>query len=178
MRSTIPLGPLRSTHANPSSWHRALRNKSDGLLKALGARGGMLGLSAYPHHLKDGSACTLQSWYDMAARAVDLVGPNGVGIGTDLCQDQPDSIVKWMRTGHWTKIADFGEGSADAPGFPHALGWFEDNRHLGSIRTGLQAAGLDPATVNGVMGGNWHAFFDKSFEAQATPETDQQRAAG
>lgn len=169
--------PIAITHANPSSWHPALRNKSDDLLKALGERGGMLGLSAYPHHLKGGSACTLQSWCDMAARAVDLVGPNGVGIGTDLCQDQPDSIVEWMRSGRWTKSVDFGEGSADAPGFPAALGWFEDNRHLASIRGGLKAAGLDLAIVNGLMGENWHAFFSASFEAQAMPATRQQRAA-
>ncbi|WP_424990062.1 membrane dipeptidase [Fluviibacterium sp. S390] len=169
--------PIAITHANPASWHPALRNKSDALLRALGESGGFLGLSTYPHHLKDGSGCTLQSWCDMAALAVDLVGPGSVGIGTDLCQDHPDSIVEWMRVGRWTKTIDYGEGSADAPGFPPMPSWFHDNRDLAAIRHGLRAAGLDAATTDGVMGNNWHAFFGKSFGALSAQSTDKTRAA-
>lgn len=43
--------PIAITHANPKSWHPALRNKSDDVLRALAASGGMLGfrpLSAPP----------------------------------------------------------------------------------------------------------------------------------
>ncbi len=169
--------PIAITHANPSSWHGALRNKSDDLLRSLGQNDGFLGLSAYPHHLKGGSACTLQSWCDMAALAVDLVGPKGVGIGSDLCQDQPDSVVEWMRVGRWTKAIDYGEGSADNAGFPAMPDWFHDNRDLAAIRKGLRAAGLDAATTDGVMGNNWHAFFEHSFGAQTASATEVNRAA-
>ncbi|WP_187429297.1 hypothetical protein ROLI_040110 [Roseobacter fucihabitans] len=158
--------PITISHANPASWHAARRNKSDALLRALGKSGGFLGLSAYPHHLKDGGGCTLQSWCEMAALAVDLMGSQNVGIGTDLCQDQPDSIVEWMRVGRWTKAIDYGEGSADNAGFPAMPDWFHDNRDLAAIRAGLRAVGLDEATANGIMGDNWLAFFDKSFGAQ------------
>ncbi|SEQ83215.1 Zn-dependent dipeptidase, dipeptidase homolog [Loktanella sp. DSM 29012] len=168
--------PITISHANPASWHKALRNKSDELLRALGVSGGFLGLSAYPHHLKDGSKCSLQSWCDMVALAVDLVGPQNVGIGTDLCQDQPDSIVEWMRVGRWTKTIDYGEGSADNAGFPPMPDWFHDNRDLAGIRAGLRAAGLDEATTDGVMGDNWHRFFEASFGTQ-TKTKDIQRAA-
>jgi membrane dipeptidase len=168
--------PITISHANPASWHKALRNKSDDLLRALGQSGGFLGLSAYPHHLKDGSKCTLQSWCDMAALAIDLVGSQNVGIGTDLCQDQPDSIVEWMRVGRWTKAIDYGEGSAANAGFPAMPNWFHDNRDLAGFREGLLASGLDLATIDGVMGDNWHAFFDKSFGAQASPKKIQNAA--
>ena len=50
------------------------------------------------------------------------MGAENIGIGTDLCQDQPDSIVEWMRVGRWTKSIDYGEGSADKPGFRPAIG--------------------------------------------------------
>ncbi|GGA19910.1 membrane dipeptidase [Neptunicoccus cionae] len=161
--------PITISHANPASWHAALRNKSDDLLRALGESGGFLGLSIYPHHLKDGGQCSLQSWCDMAALAVDLVGAGQVGIGTDLCQDQPDSIVEWMRVGRWTKAIDYGEGSADNAGFPPMPVWFHDNRDLAGIRAGLRAAGLDEATTDGVMGDSWYAFFDTSFGVQSVP---------
>ena len=47
--------PIAITHANPTFWHAAKRNKSDELLKILSKNDGMLGLSLYPHHLKDGT---------------------------------------------------------------------------------------------------------------------------
>ncbi|ABV92324.1 peptidase M19 renal dipeptidase [Dinoroseobacter shibae DFL 12 = DSM 16493] len=168
--------PVTISHANPASWHKARRNKSDDLLRALGQSGGFLGLSVYPHHLKDGGDCTLQSWCDMAALAVDLMGPQNVGIGTDLCQDQPDSIVEWMRVGRWTKAIDYGEGSAANAGFPSMPNWFRDNRDLAGIRAGLRAAGLDEATTDGIMGDNWHAFFARSFGRQDAPTTKQDAA--
>ena len=77
--------PIAITHANPAFWHAALRNKSDDVLRALGATGGMLGFSVYPHHLKDKSDCTLESFCDMVARTADMMGPDNIGIGTDLC---------------------------------------------------------------------------------------------
>jgi microsomal dipeptidase-like Zn-dependent dipeptidase len=158
--------PIAITHANPHMWHPALRNKSDTILRALGETGGMLGFSIYPHHLAGGSACSLQSFCDMIVRTADLMGPKNIAIGTDLCQDQPDSIVEWMRVGRWTKAIDYGEGSADKPGFPPMPTWFQDNRHFGAIREGLAAAGMDARGIDGVMGANWHRFYADSFGPQ------------
>jgi len=155
--------PIAITHANPASWHPARRNKSDRVLDALAQSGGMLGFSLYPHHLKGGGACTLADFCDAVARCVEHMGPERVGIGSDLCQDQPDSVVDWMRAGRWTKRVDYGEGSADNPGFPPMPDWFRDNRDFGRIEAGLRAAGLSDAEVVGVMGGNWRAFFERSF---------------
>lgn len=157
--------PIAITHANPASWHAARRNKSDAVLKVLAESGGMLGFSIYPHHLKGGSACTLEEFCGMVARTADLMGIERIGIGTDLCQDQPDSVVEWMRSGRWTKTVDFGEGSADAPGFPPMPEWFNDNRDFGQIAAGLSAVGMTQAEVDAVMGGNWLRFFETSFGA-------------
>ncbi|MCU9849577.1 dipeptidase [Defluviimonas sp. WL0024] len=155
--------PIAITHANPASWHRALRNKSETVLKALGESGGILGFSVYPHHLQGGSGCTLESFCSMIARTADVMGIDHIGIGTDLCQDQPDSIVEWMRVGRWTKKIDYGEGSASAPGFPPMPGWFHDNRDFGTVAGGLRAVGMSEAEVAQVMGGNWMRFFGESF---------------
>ena len=32
----------------------------------------------------------------MIARTADLMGIDHIGIGSDLCQDQPDSVVEWI----------------------------------------------------------------------------------
>jgi membrane dipeptidase len=158
--------PIAITHANPSSWHPALRNKSDTVLRALAASGGILGFSLYPHHLKGGSACTVQDFCQMVARTADVMGIGALAIGTDLCQDQPNSVVEWMRSGRWTKAVDYGEGSVDAPGFPPMPEWFQDNRHFGAIAAGLQEVGMSAAETDAIMGGNWLDFFDRSFTCQ------------
>ena len=155
--------PIAITHANPSFWHPALRNKSDEILKTLGASGGMLGFSIYPHHLKDGSSCTLASFCEMIAKTAELMGAENIGIGTDLCQDQPDSIVEWMRVGRWSKEIDYGEGSASNAGFPPMPPWFQDNRHFGNISKGLADQGFSTDEVAGIMGENWLRFYDNNF---------------
>ncbi len=155
--------PIAITHANPSFWMPALRNKSDDVLKALAASGGMLGFSLYPHHLKDKTACTLESFCEMVARTADVMGIDQIGIGSDLCQDQPDSVVEWMRVGRWSKEIDYGEGSKDNAGFPPQPDWFQDNRDFGNIEQGLKAVGLSDEDVAKVMGENWQAFYENSF---------------
>ena len=155
--------PIAITHANPSFWHPARRNKSDDVLKALGESGGMLGFSLYPHHLKGGTNCTLDSFCEMIARTAELMGVSQIGIGSDLCQDQPDSVVEWMRVGRWTKDIDYGEGSAANAGFPPMPSWFQDNRHFDAIATGLHKQGFSQADVAGIMGDNWLNFYDASF---------------
>lgn len=159
--------PIAITHANPASWHPGKRNKTEAVLKALALRGGMLGFSLYPHHLKGGSACRLEDFCAMVARIAETIGAEHLGIGSDLCQDQPDSAVTWMRNGRWTRTPDYGEGSADGAGFPPQPPWFRDNRDFGGIAEGLRAAGLNDGEVNGIMGGNWLRFFDDSFGPQA-----------
>ena len=156
--------PIAITHANPSFWHSALRNKSNGVLKALGESNGMLGFSIYPYHLKNGSNCSVQSFCDMVAKTIDLMGEDNVGIGSDLCQDQPDNVVEWMRVGRWTKLIDYGEGSANKPGFPDMPNWFGGNLDFSNISTGLKNTGMDASMISKVMGGNWFNFFRKSFE--------------
>jgi microsomal dipeptidase-like Zn-dependent dipeptidase len=155
--------PIAITHANPTSWHGALRNKSGTVLKALACSGGMLGFSLYPHHLKDGSRCTLESFCEMIARTAELMSVDRLGIGSDLCQDQPDSVVTWMRVGRWTKQMDYGEGSASAPGFPPRPDFWADNRDMPNLARGLAAAGFSAEEVGKIMGGNWLRFFDESF---------------
>ncbi|MGF1610660.1 MAG: membrane dipeptidase [Kiloniellales bacterium] len=158
--------PIAITHANPSSWAPALRNKSDRVLKALGESGGMLGFSLYPHHLRSKSDCSLQSFCEMVAHTAELMGIDHVGLGSDLCQDQPDRVVEWMRNGTWTKAKDYGEGSKSAAGFPSQPAWFGSNKDFGNVAEGLRAVGFAEDDVRKIMGGNWLAFFERSFGPQ------------
>ena len=159
----ISARPIAITHANPSWWHAARRNKSHEVIKALTQAGGMIGFSIYPHHLKDASACSLDSFCEMIARAADAYGISSLGIGSDLCQGQPNEVVEWMRNGRWSKTMDYGEGSADDAGFPPQPHWFETITHFPNIANGLSSYGFSDDDVAAVMGANWLRFYDENF---------------
>ena len=151
--------PIAITHANPFFWHKAKRNKSDTLLKNLSDSGGMLGLSLYPHHLKDNSNCKLENFCEMVAKTVDMIGVKNLGIGSDLCLNQPDSVVEWMRNGTWTNSKNYGEGSKNKPGFPKQPDWFLDARGFSSLDKGLKKIGFSTEEVNDILGNNWFRFY-------------------
>ena len=158
--------PIAITHANPSNWYDALRNKSDDVLKSLSQSGGMLGFSMYPHHLKGKSDCQLEHFCGMIARTADMMGVERIGLGSDLCQDQPDSVVEWMRNGTWTREKDFGEGSVSFAGFPEQPNWFKDNRDFKNILNCLRKTGFSEIEVERIAGLNWLEFFESSFGSQ------------
>ena len=155
--------PIAITHANPSNWCDALRNKSDDVLKSLAESGGMLGFSMYPHHLKDKSDCQLDDFCGMIARTAEMIGVERIGFGSDLCQDQPDSVVEWMRNGTWTREKDFGEGNASLVGFPEQPNWFKENRDFENILNCLRKIGFSESEVERIAGLNWLEFFEQSF---------------
>ena len=151
--------PIAITHANPFFWHPAKRNKSNDLLKTLSQSGGVLGLSLYPHHLKENSNCTLESFCEMVARTAEIMEVKNIGIGSDLCLNQPDSIVEWMRNGTWTKSKNYGEGSKNKPGFPKQPLWFEDARGFSNLEQGLKKIGFSDFETKGILGNNWYNFY-------------------
>ena len=155
--------PISITHANPAYWEPALRNKSDTVLRALGESGGMLGFSVYPFHLHGRSDCTLEEFCQMVESAAELMGIDNIGMGTDMVQDQPVSVVEWMRNGRWTKDMDYGEGSASDAAWPEPVPWLADSRGFPSVRDGLCTHGFNGHEVDKIMGGNWLRFYDESF---------------
>jgi membrane dipeptidase len=101
------------------------------------------------------------------ARTAELTGVGCLGIGSDLCQGQPDEVVQWMRRGSWTKEP------LDPVGFPPQPDWFRSNRDFPKLAAGLGKVGFAPAEVEAIMGENWLRFFDQSFvPAQSAQKSD------
>ncbi len=151
--------PIAITHANPSFWFETKRNKSNDILKALADSGGMIGHSLYPHHLKNKSNCTLESFCEMIAKTADLIGVKHIGIGSDLCTGHPDTVVEWMRNGKWTKIKDYGEGTKQNSSFPKQPDWFVDASGFKNLEKGLNNIGFNDKETNDILGNNWYNFY-------------------
>ncbi len=156
--------PVAISHANPFWWRQTRRNASNAMLEAIGATGGMLGLSLYPHHMQHGSETTLVEFCDMVVRLAGQIGVSRIGIGSDLCQDQPDTVVDWMREGRWIRPPS---GAARAT-FPRQPPWFADCRGFDNLERGLLAAGFAQTDVDGILGNNWRTFIEAALAPQAT----------
>jgi len=162
--------PIAITHANPASFAAVARNKSDTVLKALADSGGMLGFSLYPPHLKGGSECTRESFCAMVAGAAELMGVEHIGIGSDLCRNQPGAVLTWMRDGRWRKAddGDGGDGAGDgdgdaAPQWPPQPSWFATAADYANLADGLAQVGFTVTDIERIMGENWREFFARSF---------------
>ncbi len=158
--------PIAITHANPFEWHPARRNKTKDLLKEISNSEGMFGFSIYPHHLNNGSNCTLEDFCGMIAKTADQMGVDKIGFGSDLCQNQPDAVVEWMRDGTW-KLKDSSLKDSDkTEGFPKQPSWFQSNKDFNNILHGLHNIGFTDTEVKLIAGENWLKFIEKSFCTQ------------
>ena len=144
--------PVTVTHANPRWWRETNRNVPDEVIAALAQSGGMLGFSLYPHHLSNGPETTLDEFCTMVARVAEAHGATCLGIGSDLCQGQPDAAVEWMRTGRWTRAR------AERARFPDQPVWFRSNLDWSGIEEGLRKTGFSGDETQAIMGGNWYRF--------------------
>ncbi len=159
--------PICISHANPNFAHKALRNKSERVIKSLTQRGGLLGFSLYPFHLPNGSHCTLDDFCQMIAKTADMVGVEHLAIGSDLCLNQPQSVLEWMRNGRWSKAMDYGEGSASNAGWPDSLPWFSGSQGMENIYNGLIKFGFNEPEAGQIIGDNWFHFLKSELEPYA-----------
>lgn len=155
--------PIAITHANPSAFvgtdiELNRRNKSTELIKRLAERDGVIGLSMYPKIMRDGSDCTLDTFIDMVAWTVELIGVDYVGIGTDYYDGWPESQIKWWRAGRWSR-----ESAVPIKGFSRWPSWFQSPVDFPTILEALERKGFSSEEVEKIAGGNWLRLFRESF---------------
>jgi microsomal dipeptidase-like Zn-dependent dipeptidase len=71
-----------------------------------------------------------------------------------------------MRSGRWTIEADYGEGSADRPGWPEQPPWFQTPANVPNIAQGLRQRGMRDDDIVKVMGENWLRFLSEGLERE------------
>jgi microsomal dipeptidase-like Zn-dependent dipeptidase len=155
--------PVAITHANLATFHPHPRNKSDALLRALAERGGVLGCTPYPH-LTGGGEISIEKWTEMVARAVDLMGVESVGVGSDSSRNWPDETLRWIRMGRWTHEPDYGAGRPGQTSWSPWPRWFQTPADFPQLTAGLLDRGFDRREVAAIMGANWLRLFREAFE--------------
>lgn len=156
--------PIAITHTGAYALCQATgRNKPDDMIRSVAEGGGVIGVSWFPPQLKRASGShktvptSIEDVLDHVDHMVQLVGPEHVGIGSDLSNlhartlELPaHSSLRWYRP---LRPDVFGDGPTDRlEPYPtgldtHAKAW--------NLTAGLLRRGYREREVRSILGGNW-----------------------
>jgi membrane dipeptidase len=155
MRETIDASaePVFFSHSNARSRVNVPRNVPDETLRALAARDGVCGVSAYSAFLRDGggaSGTTLDDYIDMLFHIIDLIGIERVSMGFDVGE---------FRTP--VEVALIGGGDPKRSHDPSTRYVRElmTRSNLPRLTDALLARGMADDDIKAFLGGNLVRFF-------------------
>ena len=155
--------PVAISHANPSFFHKSLRNIDNDVLTKLVNKNGFIGLSLYPYHLKNSGNCKIDEFCQMIKELINLIGSDNIGIGSDLCLNWPDEVVMWMRNGNWTKKTDYGESQDKNIKWPRQPEWYKKPSDINNLFIAMCENGINEKNATKIMGMNWFNFMKIHF---------------
>jgi membrane dipeptidase len=89
--------PVLITHAGCSAIHAHPRNKTDDLLRAVAAKGGVVGIYDLPYLAASPKQPTVEDYIAHVAHALSVCGEDHVGIGSDAGEEPFDTSVAGMK---------------------------------------------------------------------------------
>ena len=155
--------PVAISHANPTFFHKSIRNIDSDVLQKLAKKNGFIGLSLYPYHLKNLGKCKVEEFCSMIKELINLIGEDNIGIGSDLCLNWPDEIVMWMRNGKWTKKIDYGESKDNNPKWPELPNWYSKPSDLKNLFISMCENYISEKVATKIVGENWLSFMKNQF---------------
>jgi membrane dipeptidase len=154
--------PVTITHSNARSMDDHPRNKTDETIKLLAEKGGVIGSNSFPMFFPRGFQSTLDDYLDRVEYLLQLVGPDHVALGSDLCQDQPRAWFEWLFSSQGTIPA---EQVAETPEPYTHLHGFSSAAEFQNIAAVLEKRGYSSADVGKIMGENWLQLFGKVWRS-------------
>ncbi|WP_025771818.1 dipeptidase [Thioalkalivibrio sp. HK1] len=146
--------PVSFTHCCPAGIKDHPRNKSDAQMRAVAERGGFIGIATYPPFLPWGDDTTVDHCVEVMEYAINVVGEDAVGVGTDFTEDQDLAFFEWLRR-------DKGVGRLLVPGTPRVPRLPEGLARLNefpSLTAAMMRRGWGEDRIRKVLGGNWLRF--------------------
>ena len=157
--------PVAFTHTNCRSLHDHPRNKTDEQIRALADKEGYLGITCHPLFLGKGSSSTLNTLLDHIDYAVNLIGINHIGIGSDFAgiHHYPDAImIKSIQEDLPAQGWREEDGVKTWEGFRSAMQKLKHwNMRYRDIIRGLLSRGYSDGDIEKIIGGNFVRFFEK-----------------
>jgi len=148
--------PIVFTHAGPRALCDHPRNKTDEQLKALAAKGGVVGAVPWPDFLAAGNKATLSDFIDTVDYMVKLIGIDHVGIGSDFIEGQSQEWIRWLFTGR--NIDREPRYQLGMPAYPEGI---QGSTDFPNLTRGLLDRGYSERDVKKIMGENFVRLFEE-----------------
>lgn len=146
--------PVACTHAGPATLKPHARNKTDDQLRAIAAKGGVIGLYALPWFLAAGNNATVEDYVDTIEHVVDVAGEDHVAIGTDFLHGKDDPYVEWLLRDRGYARSHTSETVADIRGATMPAG-LRTVRELPNVTAAMERRGWPAARIRKILGENW-----------------------
>lgn len=145
------------SHVLPAGMKEHPRNKSDDLIRLVGARGGFVGLSQFGPHMAKGNDSTIDDYVDALDYVVGLIGEDLVGIGSDASEGhgRPSEFMAWCNKdkGYARQLTPWGSQKVVKP-----LGPLAERAELAKA---MARKGWSEEKMRKVLGENWLQYLEK-----------------
>jgi len=149
------------SHVLPRGMRDVGRNKSDELIRAIGARGGIVGLSQFGPFMEKGNDSTIDDYVRAMDYVIELAGEDNVGVGSDASQGhgRPSDFMKWCNKdkGYARELTPYGQDKVVKP-----LGPLSERPALADA---MQRAGWSEVRMRKVLGENWLRYLREIWGA-------------
>jgi membrane dipeptidase len=149
--------PVVISHANALAVHPNRRNVPDDLIRAIAARGGIVGTVGFPAFLGEESRPSLDRFIDDIAYKAELTSIDNVGLGLDYYEGQhgveSDGVAlaryeRRIKDGHWRRE------EYPPPPYYYPTG-IETPKTLARLTARLSERGFAAEDIRKVLGLNW-----------------------
>jgi len=153
--------PFVFSHANAKALYDSPRNITDEQMRGTAETGGLVGIVGFPGFLGTEAKPTLARFIEFIDYAVELLGPDHVGLGIDYYMgmhpiiDPDKARARYddaVATGRW-------DASVYPPPPHHFPDGMETPRGLPNLTAGLLDRGYGEDDVLKIIGGNWLRVF-------------------
>ncbi len=136
-------GPVIISHTNPRRFHDIERNTGDAHIRAVGARGGVVGINAVLLSAEKEKA-TLDHYIDHIAYVADLAGIDAVGVGFDFIE----FLFRYWTPEQQAALAASMIEAHQPPGLTN-------HSHASNLRRRMRERGFRADEIEKVLRGNW-----------------------
>jgi membrane dipeptidase len=143
--------PVAFTHCAPHSLLTHPRNKTDDAFRLIAEHGGFVGVTTYPPFLSRDASASLDDALTAIEHAINVVGEEAVGIGTDFTQGQSAEWFDWLCHDKGAGRLIFRRDWDTAP-FPKDLSSLAD---FPNLTQAMIRRGWKETRIRKILGENW-----------------------
>ena len=141
--------PVIISHTNVRKFYDIERNINDEQIKAIGQRGGVIGINAILVS-PNPEESTLDRYIDHIEHVIGLIGINGVGIGFDFCEYLFEQLPPGVREELATKLTT-----------PHFIPDLTNHSHARNLTRKLIERGFSDGDIEKILHGNWMRILEE-----------------